>query len=53
MDYERALDTLIHECLHAVDHATGVDLDESEVTSLGTLLHQILKPILDGHLLLD
>ncbi len=42
--------TFIHEILHAIDCAVGVDLKEKQVTTLSRGLYQVLK---DNNLLKD
>ena len=38
---ERAIDVLLHECLHAMEHMYGTDLPEETIGKLGTMLGKL------------
>ena len=38
---ERAIDVLLHECLHAMEHMYGCDLPEETIGKLGTMLGKL------------
>lgn len=42
MPRETAIDTLIHECVHMIDHEMMIGLSEEQVTKLGTGLAHLL-----------
>lgn len=42
MPFETTVDTLIHECVHMVDHEMMIGLSEEQVTKLGTGIAHLL-----------
>jgi hypothetical protein len=38
---ERAIDVLLHECLHAMEHMYGIELPEETVGKLGNMLGKL------------
>jgi hypothetical protein len=38
---ERAIDVLLHECLHAMEHMYGIELPEDVVGKLGNMLGKL------------
>lgn len=43
-DADRRMQTLLHECCHAIDDHLGLDLSHQQVYALGAGLAQILAP---------
>ena len=40
---QRQMDTLLHEIIHVISYGLKINLDEGEVTRLGTGLFQVLR----------
>lgn len=40
---DQLIDTLLHECLHALDYACSLDLEERQVHALSALLIDLLR----------
>lgn len=40
---QRVQETLLHECIHAVDDAVGIGLKESQVRQLGRNIYALLR----------
>jgi hypothetical protein len=38
---ERAIDVLLHECLHAMEHMYGIELPEDTIGKLGNMLGKL------------
>ncbi len=49
---ERAIDVLLHECLHAMEHMHDVDLPEETIGKLGNMLGKLFveNPWLTAHI---
>lgn len=44
---DETLETILHECIHAIDHFMGIDLSEEQVKRLGVGIATVFKDMKD------